>query len=98
MGTTISKTDSIARDLRNVVQHLDTEMRTLIDLKIGAWGALSWATILNPENLLVRSCTLIPGHMFADRDYDIVNPAGLIFSSRVDHITLRAGNFALNLS
>jgi hypothetical protein len=84
--------------LRHVVQHLNSEIPKLIKLNISAWGALSWSTVMDAENLKIRTCTIIPGTMFAGYDYNAVNPLGRAFYGVVDHITLQASSYQLSLS
>jgi hypothetical protein len=85
-------------ELRNVVQHLDTEIPKLIGLNISAWGVLTWGTVIHPGKYIIRSCAIIPGTVYPGAECDALNPAGREFHGLVDYVTLQASNYSLCLS
>jgi hypothetical protein len=85
-------------NLRNVIQHLDTEIPKLIELNIPAWGALSWAAVIDAKECIIRTCTIIPGTVFPGAECDALNPAGRKFHGIIDYITLQASNHSVCLS
>lgn len=84
-------------NLRNAVQHLNQQIRKLVDLNLPVWGALSWTIMLDPEFKGVRCCTLIAGTL-SDGEHPLVNPLGKNFYPPVDHITLEASQYSVCLS
>jgi hypothetical protein len=87
-----------ADEMRNIVQHLDTEIPKLERLNISAWGALSWGFVVDPKNGVINSCTFIPGTMLPEKGYQYLNPLGKEFHENIDQITLFAGACSMNLS
>lgn len=93
----IRKTKSVD-DMRNVVQHLDSEIPRLEKLNISAWGCLSWAYLVDSKSFVVNSYVLIPGLMFEGGSYPIVNPMGKRFYDEIDQITLHSSDCSANIS
>ena len=92
----LRQTQGIAQ-LRNVVQHLNTEIRKLIELNVPAWGVLNWVEVTDQEKMEFMSYAFIPGTVFSSSS-PVVNPAGKAFDSTIDHITLNVGEHAICLS
>ncbi len=92
----LRQTQGIAQ-LRNVVQHLNTEIRKLIELNVPAWGVLNWVELTDQEKMEIMSYTFIPGTLFSASS-PVVNPAGKVFDSIIDHITLNVGEHSICLS
>jgi len=84
--------------LRNIVQHLDTEMKTLIELNVPAWGELAWAQVTDGQKMEIISYTFIPGTIFPSRDHHIVNPLGQRFYGPIDLVTLHVGTYSICIS
>jgi hypothetical protein len=84
-------------DLRNVVQHLDTQINTIIDQGLPVWGVLSWVTVLDPDKHIVTSCSLVAGRTFRSQ-HPMINPVGKRIRLTADLITLTASTHSICLS
>jgi len=84
--------------MRNLIQHLDTEMKQLIEGDHSAWGSLCWAVVTDAKNCIIESWQFIPGTSFSGDKPHIVNPLGRLFKREIDHIELHAGEHRLSLS
>jgi hypothetical protein len=76
-------------DLRNVVQHLDSEMETMIDANAPLWGRLTWIRVVDAETSTLESCSLVLGSFF-DRMDRITNPTDRPIRSLIDQVDLHS--------
>lgn len=83
--------------LRDIVQHLDTEIPSLINNRASVWGALSWFALLNQNDKSGYICSLVPGTL-SPRTIPVVNPLGKNVSIPIGLITLTAGEHFVCLS
>jgi hypothetical protein len=88
----------VAFDLRDAVQHVADEARGLAGSGVPVWGALSWAVLVQTEPPLIRTCSLWAGGGGPTVEHRLVNPLGLPFQARVDHINLEAFGMRASLS
>jgi hypothetical protein len=86
------------RDLRNFVQHLDTQTQKMLGQNLPVWGVLNWLCILDTERISGFTCTLVAGTIFKMQGLPIVNPSGKKIFVPVDFVTLTAGGNAICLS
>lgn len=91
------KTSAVTK-LRNIIQHLNTEMKSLIQGNHPAWGVLCWTNITDAENFISDSFTYVPGTMFDSKDIPTLNPLGRIFREKIDHVELHAGKYNISIS
>jgi hypothetical protein len=86
-------------DLRNGVQHLNSEIDKLVSLDLPVWGSISWAAQRDPnEPLELYVGALIAGTVFEGGGSEFVNPLGKVFHPPIDHITLIAFGRSVTLS
>ena len=83
-------------DLRNIIQHLDSEIDGLIATNSAVLGTLSWAIALDPTGERILSCVLRPGTLLSPTA-PFPFPAGNV-QFPIDRITLSAGNKSVCLS
>jgi hypothetical protein len=83
-------------DLRNIVQHLDSEIDVLVATNSPVLGALSWAIALDPTGERILSCVLRPGTLLSP-SAPFPFPVGNV-QHPIDRITLSAGNESVCLS
>ena len=76
--------------LRNSVQHLNNEIKSLVNKNLPVWGVLSWFAIRDPKQRSGLACSLIAGTLFESKNNPIVNPLGKMMHGLVDLITLTA--------
>lgn len=86
------------KELRNFVQHLDTQTHKLTGQNLPVWGVLSWLCVTDPKNKSGFTCTLVAGTIFDMKGLPMENPSGKKFFSSVDYITLTAGESVICLS
>ncbi len=86
------------KDLRNGVQHLNTEIDKLVDLDLTVWGDVTWVAQPDPGKSELHSGLFAAGTVFGRDSGDFVNPAGKPFNAPIDHITLTAFGHSINLS
>lgn len=94
------KTTEEIVELRNFVQHLDSEAPKLASTAMPIWGSLSW-TWANEESAArgeIASMIAISGRLAAPASFPMVNPAGKKVKLPVDMISLTAGGVSVNLS
>jgi hypothetical protein len=84
--------------LRNLIQHLDQEMKQLIDGNHPAWGALAWVKLVDANELVFECSQFVPGTTFDGDKAPIVNPLGRVLKGEIDHVELHAGNLRVSLS
>ena len=89
---------SSIEDLRNGVQHLNTEINSLIASDLPVWGDLAWVAQPDPEKQELHCGLLTAGTVFQRDGSNLVNPAGRLFNAPIDHITLTAFGHSVNLS
>lgn len=83
--------------LRNIVQHLDSEIDNLVLRNEPVWGTIQWLVLVDPARLLIRACTIVVGSLF-DATHPMQNPSGKGLRATVDHVILTAGSTSVNLS
>lgn len=84
-------------DLRNVYQHLSTEIGAIVDSGFPAWGALSWLEYVSPKKFNVRGQTL--GRISTEVTLKAINPADIkTMMPPIDHVYLEASGLWVNLS
>lgn len=83
-------------DLRNVNQHLATEIQSMIDSGFPAWGVLSWVEYVSPTKFMIRHQTL--GRLSTEAIFQMPNPAGKLMTPPIDHIHLETPELWVNLS
>lgn len=84
--------------LRNSIQHLNTQIETLLNQNLPVWGVLSWVTMRDPEKQTAFTCALIAGTASPSQGHTMVNPAGKAFVPPIDLITLTASGYSVSLS
>jgi hypothetical protein len=84
--------------LRNSVQHLNSQINSIVSQNIPVWGILSWFTMTDPNMSSGVCCTLIAGTMFESKGHLVVNPLGKNLALPVDLITLSASGHTICLS
>jgi len=83
-------------DLRHIFQHLNTEMTKFIQKELPVFGVITWLSMFNLDSC--HSCVIVAGTLIQKTSHYILNPAGKKISPPVDHITLTAGGYTINLS
>ena len=83
--------------LRNTVQHFREELATMAEQATPVWGVLSWMAVIKPDGTEVRSYVLDPGRTQSGT-HRLLNPAGQVFRTPIDHVTLTSKNEHLSLS
>jgi hypothetical protein len=76
--------------LRNIIQHLETQINELIERDLPVWGVLTWVTVPNPSTFSGYTCSLIAGTL-SPGSHLMINPAGKSILPPIDLITLTAG-------
>ncbi len=85
--------------LRNAVQHLGSEINTIINQGTPVWGVLNWFCITNPESSTGKSCALVAGTIIdTGKDLPIVNPLAKRITPPIDLVTLTASSHSVSLS
>jgi hypothetical protein len=84
--------------LRNSVQHLNSQINSIISQNIPVWGVLSWFTMNDPNMRSGLCCSLIAGTTFESKGHLVINPLGKNLSLPVDLITLSASGHTICLS
>jgi hypothetical protein len=85
-------------DLRNPIQHLDSELRAVHSGEgLAVWGSLAWLRF-DPNDLQrCQSCVLVAGSV-QNVEHGFVNPAGKPIHSVVDHVEMTAFGVTVLLS
>lgn len=87
-------------DLRNFVQHLDSEAPKLAGTGLPIWGSLSWTW--STEEAAARgeiaSMIAVSGRMAGPASFPMVSPVGKTVRLPIDLISLTAGGVTANLS
>jgi hypothetical protein len=87
------KATEAVESLRNIVQHLETEIYNFINNNFAIWGEIIWIYVPNPSINLVHSCSIIAGTLFRNMNFQMINLAGKSLLPPIDLITLiAAGN------
>ena len=87
----------LAREVRNVADHL-AQRADFVTSKSGtALGILTWYTVLDASTHQGVSCTILPGGV-PTGSHDAVNPAGKDIRVPTDLIHLTAGGYRISLS
>jgi hypothetical protein len=84
--------------LRNSVQHLNHQIKTLVNKGLPVWGDLSWFTMRDPETRIGHICTLVAGTMFTSKGHPMVDPMGRTLALPIDLITLSASGYSMCIS
>jgi hypothetical protein len=84
-------------DLRNVVQHFDTEIEDLAKQNAPVWGRLTWFTMSDAAASEGHSCIIVLGSFFQRADV-LINPLGRVMHEPLDLVTLSAGTHEACLS
>ena len=74
-------------ELRNCIQHLNHQIRNLVDRKLPVLGILKWVTILDSGSNVCYSCSIIAGTI-VNRVIPFTNPLGHEYRPPIDSITL----------
>jgi hypothetical protein len=90
------KADSVEK-LRNVVQHMETEIYKSAEAGKAVWGTLSWLRATRPGET-IYTCLLVSGAMMPGGSHQFINPAGLQIKMPIDHVTLTQGGTSVNLT
>lgn len=92
----LRKTEAV-EDLRNTVQHLDTEIDNLAANDLPVWGDLRWLVLLDATVGKFKVGLLVSGTQFGAL-HAMPNLAGIEMYAAVDHITLASGGKEVDLS
>jgi hypothetical protein len=87
----------VVEDLRNTVQHLDTEIDKLSANGLSVWGDLTWLVLLDATVGKFKVGLLVSGTQFG-ASHAMPNLAGVEMHEAVDHITLAADGKEVDLS
>jgi hypothetical protein len=85
-------------ELRNAVQHLSGEVRTIADTGHPIWGSLSWAKPPTKPGEGIQAAALVPGTLAKVKGIPIVNPVGRKCEYPVGLIELTAAGNTVSLS
>ena len=85
------------RALRNVADHVAQRVDYVVANEGSALGCLKWLTMLDAEKGICSSAVLLAGTLRSNTT-PIVNPSGLTFRARTDHIHLASGEHIAWLS
>ena len=88
----------VVEKLRNIVQHMDSEIHRSVEAGKAVWGILRWVN--RPSQSTVSTCMLVSGAMMPEGNHNALNPAvGLTLApGQLDHVTLTVGAVTVNLS
>ena len=91
---------AIVEELRNPIQHLNTEINNSATHSIvePVWGSLSWGRIISKDHFLARVYVLLPGSIESHSKFPIKNILGQTFTDTVDLIELSAYGKTISLS
>ena len=97
-GAQVFRTQTkVIEDLRNSVQHLNTQIHTIADQGLPVWGVLSWFFLPDSESRWGLSCALVSGTV-SPAHHSLVNPLGKNIAVPIDLITLTAHGHSVCLS
>lgn len=88
---------AIIEDLRNWVQHLNTEIADMVERRLPVWGTLGWTFISDPATGQCLCCTLVAGSA-TWHSVPIINPAGRSIDIPIGLVTLTAAGQELCLT
>jgi len=88
---------AVIDDLRNSIQHLETEIDHLVRDKLPVWGAIGWVCMSAPGAAECSLYTMVAGSANWQMA-PLVNPLGKGVGSPVDLITLWAAGLEVGLS
>lgn len=83
--------------LRNVIQHLNTGIDTLVENNVSVWGTLRWLVLLDANAGNFKGGTLTAGTQFGEL-HALPNPSGIHMHDVVDEIVLTASGSELRIS
>jgi len=83
-------------NFRHYIQHLENKAADLAPTGHPIWGSVSWARLMSDKKVLVY--TYVPGRLATCKGISVVNPAGRIFHSEIDHVELAMNGPLINLS
>jgi hypothetical protein len=89
---------AVIQKLRHAVQHLDTEIPSLLKQNLPIWGVLTWVKVQDCEKGILFSCALVPGTVYSFQDLQILNPLGKEVTLPVDLFNLSMGGNSICLS
>ena len=90
------RTKSI-KGLRDMVQHLDTEIDNLVANNLSVFGTLTWLVLVNAQAGEFKAGSLVSGSQFGAM-HALPSLDGIVMRAYIDHITLTAGGHEVNLS
>ncbi|MCI0620235.1 MAG: hypothetical protein L0387_00920 [Acidobacteria bacterium] len=91
----VEKAEAV-EELRNAVQHMDSEIHKSAEAGNAVWGTLTWVRP-TPEGT-IYTCLLVSGAIMAGGKWSPINPAGLTVTGLLDHVTLTLRDVSVNLS
>lgn len=84
-------------NLRNVYQHLSTEIAGIVDSGAPVWGTITWLEVVSPTQFMSHGYML--GNISTEVIQKAINPADIkTMQPPIDHIHLEASGQWLNLS
>lgn len=89
---------AVVQELRHAVQHLDTEIPSLLKLNLPIWGVLTWVKVKDPIKGILYTCALVPGTVYSFKGLPMLNPLGQEVCLPVDLINLSMGGRSIGLS
>lgn len=84
-------------EMRNIVQHLNRELRHFAQNNLPVFGTIDWLTVINTDLGIVRSSVIVAGRAMSGT-HQLCNPLGKRVAIPVDHITLTCKSRTVDVS